>query len=34
VRSHGGRLVLQPGRTTGARFDVVLPAAHPEVITP
>jgi signal transduction histidine kinase len=34
VRSHGGRLVLQPGRTTGARFDVVLPAARPEVTTP
>ncbi len=34
VRSHGGRLVLQAGRTAGARFDVVLPAARPEVTTP
>ncbi|MCU0224557.1 MAG: ATP-binding protein [Acidobacteria bacterium] len=33
VRSHGGRLVLQPGRAAGARFDVVLPCARPEVAT-
>jgi two-component system NtrC family sensor kinase len=34
VRAHGGRLVLQPGQTVGTRFDVVLPAARPEVATP
>lgn len=34
VRSHGGRLRLRPGRGPGARFEIVLPAATPEVARP